>query len=454
MEYKTTLAFTTNLDDSRGVVETVFAVMGNVDKGKDRIWPGAFSKTFSESGHKIKVLDHHRTGTIMSVLGKPLELRELSKGELPADLLKSYPDATGGAWAKIQFLMDTPEGKGAFARIKAGAVDDWSFGYDALDHDYSKEDKDGEQLTVRNLRTVRLFELSPVLWGMNPAAETLSVKAVDQVGVFKEDGRWYLYTVDSEGEKAGEPLADYDSYGEAADAVARRNADEKQEPPTTCVCPECGAKKEKERGEPCRGVDCPECGAKMEAELEEEEKADNSSRYLVVEDPEKSSTWHLPVRDENGKVNHRLMGAAWAALTVGYRGNKYQGPDKARAMAKLKKLYASEAMAPPGEKALEIAEVLWAYNQDDVADGFNWIELDKTKAGRVLSQRNIDRIERAIEELNGVLRSAGLRSEEPSGRLTLWKAGSVSPPTSDKELALLLTGLEMELFQTAIDLEV
>jgi hypothetical protein len=31
------------------------------------------------------------------------------------------------------------------------------------------------------------------------------------------------------------------------------------------------------------------------------------------------------------------MGAAWAALHGGYRGNKYEGPDRSAAIAKLKK---------------------------------------------------------------------------------------------------------------------
>jgi len=71
--------------------------------------------------------------------------------------------------------------------------------------------------------------------------------------------------------------------------------------------------------------------------------------YLVVGDSDKPSTWHLPVKD-NGAVNHRLMGAAWAALHGGYRGNKYEGPDKQKALAKLKALYKSEGMELPNEK--------------------------------------------------------------------------------------------------------
>lgn len=71
-----------------------------------------------------------------------------------------------------------------------------------------------------------------------------------------------------------------------------------------------------------------------------------ASDYLVVGDPEKSSTWHLPVK-RNGTPDHRLMGAAWAALHGGYRGNKYEGPDKAKAISKLAALYASEELDTP-----------------------------------------------------------------------------------------------------------
>ncbi len=58
---------------------------------------------------------------------------------------------------------------------------------------------------------------------------------------------------------------------------------------------------------------------------------------------------HLPFTDSAGNPNHRLMGAAWAALHGGYRGNKYEGPDKGKALAKLRAVYKSEKMAMPSE---------------------------------------------------------------------------------------------------------
>jgi hypothetical protein len=61
--------------------------------------------------------------------------------------------------------------------------------------------------------------------------------------------------------------------------------------------------------------------------------------FLIAEDPEMPSTWHLPVVKEHGKPDLGMMGAASAAITVGYRGKKYEGPDKEKAVKKLVALY-------------------------------------------------------------------------------------------------------------------
>jgi hypothetical protein len=76
-----------------------------------------------------------------------------------------------------------------------------------------------------------------------------------------------------------------------------------------------------------------------------------ASHYLVVEDPQSPSTWHLRVKDSDGKPDHTLMGAAWAALHGGYRGNEYEGPNKQAAIDKLTSLYHSENMETPSDQA-------------------------------------------------------------------------------------------------------
>jgi len=71
--------------------------------------------------------------------------------------------------------------------------------------------------------------------------------------------------------------------------------------------------------------------------------------YLVVEDPESPSTWHLRVmswQDGTLAYDHNLMGAANAALTSpgGHRGNRYQGPQHDEAVSKLQKIYEQEGL--------------------------------------------------------------------------------------------------------------
>lgn len=68
-----------------------------------------------------------------------------------------------------------------------------------------------------------------------------------------------------------------------------------------------------------------------------------ASDYLIAEDSDKPSSWHLPVA-KNGKLDRKLMGAAAAALAApgGHRGNKYQGPDKDKAIRKLMSMYRKE----------------------------------------------------------------------------------------------------------------
>jgi cation transport regulator len=146
---------------------------------------------------------------------------------------------------------------------------------------------------------------------------------------------------------------------------------------TELICPHCGATAAEK-------VDkCPECegdfttpawsiyvteDSEATPEVVEEagvtkKEADGehpSSHYLVVEDAKKPTTWHLRVKDASGKLDHRLMGAAWAALTApgGHRGNKYAGPNKDAAIAKLRRLYASENLPIPGEKKAKKSEAV------------------------------------------------------------------------------------------------
>jgi uncharacterized protein len=91
--------FPIKVDDALGQVTAVVSVIGNLDDGGDVILPGAFTKTIKDRGTppnmKMRVLDQHRTDSILRVIGRPLEVREVGRDELPEALLADYPDAPG-----------------------------------------------------------------------------------------------------------------------------------------------------------------------------------------------------------------------------------------------------------------------------------------------------------------------------------------------------------------------
>lgn len=177
-EYKTIPAFVEIKaeDVDQGIVTHLISVFGVLDLGGDICHPGCFTKTISERKGQIRVLDSHQRRSVLGAIGIPLDLKEVGREELPPQVLERYPEATGGVLAKTQFLLNTPEGKGAFLRIQSGAVSEFSFGYKTMDEDFTTNE-DGKE--VRNLRTIKLWEYSPVVFGMNPATTVTGVKDAD-----------------------------------------------------------------------------------------------------------------------------------------------------------------------------------------------------------------------------------------------------------------------------------
>ena len=125
-EYKTIPAFVQSVGsldgEDKGIVDHLISVYGIVDNGQDMAHKGMFTKTLKERSDEIIVADNHNHDSVMDSLGVPINFYEISKHELPENVLSKFPGATGGLCAKTQFLLDTPEGYGAFVRLKAGAI--------------------------------------------------------------------------------------------------------------------------------------------------------------------------------------------------------------------------------------------------------------------------------------------------------------------------------------------
>lgn len=156
------------------VVPAYYAVMGLKDTYNDVIFNGAFKKTIKERPDRIKVLWQH--DGMSPPVGVPLSLKEVDFGDFPDELKKKYPKATGALRGEVKFL-NTPRGDEVLEGIYEGAVTENSIGFDAVKFDF-EEDKDaaedyGWKPMKRNLRELRLWDISPVNWGANEASRVL-----------------------------------------------------------------------------------------------------------------------------------------------------------------------------------------------------------------------------------------------------------------------------------------
>ena len=415
MEHKKFPVFVTKTD-AKGIVEAIVAVMGNTDLGDDVIHGGAFAKTIIERRGKIKVLDQHRTDSIMRSIGKCVEARELKRQELPPELLQRFPDATGGLYTKTQFLMNTPEGEGAFKRVESKAIDEWSIGYDALDFDYTKVKRGNKTVTVRNLRTLRLYEYSPVLFGMNEATSTLSAKDRSEEkpwNVFKVGDKWHVYKVDEEGARTGESLGAHDTEAEARAQVTAlySNADKDE-----------------------KAVNLSELVSKISNSFQEQYNAPNSPM----------DNWVRDVYDEYVIVCCYAM----------------RGPAEYFQVAYTMTLDGDAQFAPRAEWIA--GEYVFVPLASEAEASGTEMSVASAKAGRVLAARNAERMKRMtalMKEINTVvsdiMKDAGMMEGEEDNAPeedAKSEAGSsakstpvTSPTESARDVQSILRDIEIEL---------
>src|SRR5512139_317908 len=138
MEYK---SFVQQVKQVDGRVVTGFAaIFGNVDGGNDRTWKGAFKKTISERSGRVRHLWQH--DLTQPPIAAIRELREVGKDDLPDEMRKRHPDATGGLLVVREYLS-TPRGDEVLEGIRTGAISQMSFGYDPIKYDFEGDVKNG-----------------------------------------------------------------------------------------------------------------------------------------------------------------------------------------------------------------------------------------------------------------------------------------------------------------------
>jgi phage head maturation protease len=160
------------VDAKQGIVETVISVTGVVDNVKDRIMPGAYTKTLATRTPK-GVWSHDWNEPV----SKTLTVKELMPGDsnLPPKMPNGnpWPREAGALMVKTQFNLETQRGREAFSDVVFfGADQEWSIGYQVPVGGAKVDPQSG----VREINFLELYEYSPVLFGAMPLARTTSVK--------------------------------------------------------------------------------------------------------------------------------------------------------------------------------------------------------------------------------------------------------------------------------------
>jgi HK97 family phage prohead protease len=140
-------------DEKNSLVKGYGSYFGNKDADNDVIAKGAYQKTIKENGERVKYLYQHN---MMQPIGKMKELYEDDKG--------------------LVFVAEVPKtslGKDVIALMQAGVITENSVGILPI----QKEDK-GD---YRELKEVKLFEISAVTLAANDMAKIMDVKGTQMI---------------------------------------------------------------------------------------------------------------------------------------------------------------------------------------------------------------------------------------------------------------------------------
>lgn len=163
MEHKIATHFTKAIADD-GTVTGVFAVHGNVDEGMDRSHPGAFADVKINGRDRVRFLWQH--DSMCPPVAVIKSIKEVSRDQLPGEVLSYAPDATGGCEVMRQYLP-TPRGQEILECLKSGVIQEMSYAYDVKEWSFTADEENDR--TIRELIKLALYDISDVNWGMNPA---------------------------------------------------------------------------------------------------------------------------------------------------------------------------------------------------------------------------------------------------------------------------------------------
>lgn len=132
------------------------SIFGNVDLGGDVVQQGAFKEIVTTKDGFVRVLYQHDTR------------RPIGKARVTEDVRGLAFDG--------RLVLSDAVARSAYEMMKAGIIDGMSIGFDVLPNG-SEMRQDG----VRLLKSLKLYEISPVVFGMNQLAGITAVKYSQQI---------------------------------------------------------------------------------------------------------------------------------------------------------------------------------------------------------------------------------------------------------------------------------
>lgn len=146
--------------DGKGTLEGYASIFGNIDLGGDVIRKGAFAKTLTEQLPKkaVKLMDSHAfydgTGGVIGIVTEASE------------------DDTGLKF--VARLSAVQRAQDVRTKVNEGILNSLSIGFDILNAQYEMVNG----VEVRMITEVKLYEISVVIWGMNPEAHITGSKTL------------------------------------------------------------------------------------------------------------------------------------------------------------------------------------------------------------------------------------------------------------------------------------
>lgn len=164
-----------SIDEDLGIVTGYLSTFNNIDYQKDRVLPGAFQKTIQEALQRKSNKGKKYLWPLLFMhdpekpVGGFIDASEDRKGLLVSAQLDISTNAMG--------IPNNPLATTVFSGFKAGYVDEFSIGYNAIQKDYDKEG-------IRNLKELRVVEGSAItsMFAADPEALVTGVKTIAPPG--------------------------------------------------------------------------------------------------------------------------------------------------------------------------------------------------------------------------------------------------------------------------------